>query len=274
MPKSPLQNGVFLCAAGAFGVFFRWMQLQLAFDDAGLAGPSVWNVIVPLSIVLAAWLYRRFVRQYEKAAMELPGDLYQALRNDRLLYAIARWTFGGLMCLGALLLLAKAETDKYAGFLRLLSLLGFLTGLSFPFLLGEANRAPEDRRPWLCIPCAVMPVLFFAWWLICCYRQNSINSVIWSYAVDVLAFSAAMFAFFRAGGFAFRQPTGARAMTACMFASYLCFMSLASERYMGMQLMLFAAAMMLVLYVWIMTANLLRGQVEEPEPQTGGFERL
>ena len=63
-------------------------------------------------------------------------------------------------------------------------------------------------------------------------------------------------------------------MMSCMLGSYLCFMSLGESRYTGMQLMLFAAALMLVLYVWIMTANLLREQVEEPERPDDGFERL
>lgn len=274
MPKTALQNGVYLCAAGAFGVFFRWMQLQMAFDDAKLAGPSAWNVIVPLSILLAAWLYRRFVGAYRSAAMRLPRSLYRALKNEHGLYRIARWGIGGIMCLGALLLLAKSETDKYMGFLRVLAALGFLTGLAFPLLLTEANRESGQRRSWLAILCSLIPILFFAWWLICCYRYNAINSVVWAYVIEALTLAVAMVAFFYAAGFAFGQARAEWAMTVNMLGSYLCFMSLADERYTGMQLMLFAAALMQVLLVWIMTNNMVQGKVEEQEQPSDGFERL
>ena len=275
MPKTALQNGVFLCAAGAFGVFFRWMQLQIAFDDAHLAGPSLWNVLVPLSIVAAAWLYRRFVEDYGKAGMRLPKSFYRALKNEGGLYRIARWAIGGIMCLGAVLLLATSETDKYMGFLRALSALGFLTGLGFPLLLSEANREPEERRGWLLIPASLLPILLFAWWLVCSYRANAINSVIWDYVIEVVTFCAAMIAFFRVAGFAFGQPKAEQTLTMCMLGSYLCFMSLADERYTGMQLMLFSAALMQVLCVWIMTDNLVQGKTgEKAEEQSDGFERL
>ena len=274
MHKTPLQIGVFVCSAGAFGVFFRWLQRQLAFDD-GLAGPSLWNFVVPLSILAAAWIFRRFVEQFRDDRCRLPKSFHGTLKNDLLLYRLVRVAIGAVMCLGALLLFAKSETDPHVGFLRVLAAVGFLTGLSWPLLLREANRDPRESRVWLLCLYAMLPVLFFVVWLVYDYALNSLNSVIWAYAVEVLSVCVSMLAFFRVAGFAYGQPNAEKAMRLCMLGAFLCLMSLADERHTGLQIMLFACAMMQVLYVWIMTANLEQGEKPpEPERPSDGFERL
>ncbi len=274
MHKSPLQIGVFVCGAGAFGVFFRWLQRQLAFDD-GLAGPSLWNVVVPLSILAAAWIFRRFVEQFRDDRCHLPTDFHGALKNDLLLYRMVRVAVGALMILGAALLFAKSETDPNVGFLRVLSIAGALTGLSWPLLLAEANREPLARRRGLICLYSMMPVLFFAVWLVYDYKLNSLNSVIWAYAVEVLTVCVAILAFFRVAGFAFGQPNAEKSLRLCMLGAFLCLMSLADERHAGLQIMLFASALQLVLYAWIMVDNLEQGEAPPaPEKPSDGFERL
>ena len=274
MPKSALQTNVYVCAAGAFGVFFRWLQLQLAFEE-GLARRSLWNWIVPLSILAAAWLFRRFVEQYRSAHLYLPQGFHGALKNAGFLFRLARWGVGGLMCLGALVLVAGSEVDKHAGFLRLLAGLGALSGLSVPLLLGLANRPDEEQRPWLLCLLSVLPILFYAAWLVYCYQVNSINSVIWAYVIEVLTLCVVMLAFFRVAGFAFAQYNAEKALRYCMLGAFLCLMSLADERSMGLQLMLLATAGTLVLYNWIMIDNLAQGAVPPaPEKPSDGFERL
>lgn len=274
MHKSPLQLGVFVIAAGAFGVFFRWLQLQLAFDN-GLAGPSLWNVVVPLSILAAAWIFRRFVEQYRDDRCHLPTDFHGALKNDLLLYRMVRIAIGALMCLGAVLLFAGSETDPNVGFLRLLAGVGLLTGLSWPLLLREANREPGESKTWLLCLYAMLPVLFFVIWLVYDYQLNSLNSVIWAYVIEVLTVCVAILAFFRVAGFAFGQPNAEKSMRLCMLGAFLCLMSLADDRHTGLQIMLFASAMMLVLYTWIMVDNLEQGEKPPaPEKPSDGFERL
>ena len=51
MHNKALENTVYVLAAGAFGVFVRWLQLQLAFDEKGLCGASIFHVIVPAFIL-------------------------------------------------------------------------------------------------------------------------------------------------------------------------------------------------------------------------------
>ena len=109
------------------------------------------------------------------------------------------------------------------------------------------------------------------------YIQNSHNSVPWSFAVEIAAIIAAMMAFFRAAGFAFRVPDGHRTLFAVMLGGAMCILALADERYMGMQLIFLASAGMLILYEWILVRNLKKRRPEtkkagDAEVDDGGFE--
>ena len=272
MQKKSLEICCYVSSAGAFGVFLRWLQTQLAFDDAGLAEKSVFHFLVPLFILACAVVFLRFVDRARNDRYYLPDDFCGALENKGRLFAIVRVAAGALVAIGALLLLAECETDKDALFLRILAVLGFLSGISFPLVLSAANR-PSARPRGLCLFSA-LPILLFAFWLITCYKMNDINSVVWQYAIEIVTVIAAMEAFFRIAGFAFGSPNAWRSLFFSMFGAMLCVMSLADSRYMGMQLMLLGSAIMLILCTWIMIKNL---QQRKPQPKVSpddGFERL
>ena len=71
MQKEALEKTCYVGGAGAFGVFLRWLQLQIAFNDDGLPDPSVFNVLVPLAIVAAGALFFFFVLFHDSDL--LPG---------------------------------------------------------------------------------------------------------------------------------------------------------------------------------------------------------
>ena len=275
MQKDALEKTCYVGGAGAFGVFLRWLQTQVAYNDDGLADASVFNVLVPLSIVAAAAVFFFFIRRWKEKKYYLPSAFCKALRNDNLLYAALRWFFGALMVLGAIVLFASCETDKNAGFYRVLALLGLLSGASFPYILGEANQ-DEPRIKFVCIA-HVAPMLLFAFWLVTCYKVNSINGVLWHYGIEVISCCVILLAYFRVAGFAYNAPDGWHALFFCMLAPFLAVVCLADGRYMGQQLMLLAAALQLMLYNWIMISNLRRKKVDPiaaAAQEEGGFERL
>ena len=149
------------------------------------------------------------------------------------------------------------------------------TGLSWPLLLSEANRDRAESRTWLLCLYSMMPVLCFTIWLVYCYKLNSLNSVVWAYAIEVLTICVALLAFFRMAGFAFGQPNAEKSLRLSMLGAFLCFMSLADNRNTGLQIMLFASALMLTLYAWIMTDNLVQDDAPlPPEKPSDGFEKL
>ncbi len=277
MQKKSLEITCYVAGAGAFGVFLRWLQDQLAFDENGLSEPSVFNFLVPLMLLAAAWMFTRFINKIQDDKCYVPRDFCDALFNPGKLFAIARWAIGLLMCLGSVVLLMTSETDVDADFIRIICLLGFLSGLAFPFVLGSANYDEFANVRFVRL-CMMMPILLFSAWLILCYKQNSYNSVVWSYVIEMATIIVALLAFFRIAGYAFFAPNWRKCMLAIMMGAAMCIMSLADERYMGMHIIMLSAALMLILYNWILFKNLRkkvkRSEVQEPQPDEGGFEQI
>lgn len=277
MQKKSLEITCYVAGAGAFGVFLRWLQDQLAFDENGLSEPSVFNFLVPLMLLAAAWMFTRFINKIQDDKCYVPRDFCDALFNPGKLFAFARWAIGLLMCLGSVVLLMTSETDVDADFIRIICLLGFLSGLAFPFVLGSANYDEFANVRFVRL-CMMMPILLFSAWLILCYKQNSYNSVVWSYVIEMATIIVALLAFFRIAGYAFFAPNWRKCMLAIMMGAAMCIMSLADERYMGMHIIMLSAALMLILYNWILFKNLRkkvkRSEVQEPQPDVGGFEQI
>ncbi len=274
MQKKALEINLYVAGAGAFAVFLRWLQDQLAFNELGLAERSAFHFFVLLFLAAAAYVFLRFLRQLREQGLVLPTEFCEALANPGRLFALLRLALGALMCAGAALLFFSAGEDKYPVMLRALAVLGALVGLSFPLLLSAANRG---RAPsgFVCL-LSMLPLLLYALWLLVSYRENSINSVAWAYALDIFTPIMAMLAFFRLAGFAFGSVNARKVMFNSMFGAMLCMMALADERYMGMQLMLAATAGMLLLYSWLLVLNLRQAETRRSRSrrQEDGFERL
>ena len=165
MQNRSLENTVYVLAAGAFGVFIRWLQLQLAFDEKGLCGPSVFNVIVPVFLLVVAWVLRRRIRQMLKEQI-LPEEYGAVLENRGKLYAFLRWMLGAMMAAGGALVIRGSEVEKQVVMLRILGGLAILTGICFPIYLGWANRELKPRQRALLCLIALAPILLFALWLV------------------------------------------------------------------------------------------------------------
>ena len=276
MQKKPIEITCYVAGAGAFGVFFRWLQDQLAFDEAGLNEKSVFNLLVPALIVAAALLFHRFVSDMKERKLYSPEDFCGAFYNPGKLFTAARWAAGLVMVAGAALLLMSSEADPHAEMIRVLCLLAALSGLAFPLVLGAANFEFLAHEKLVRLG-MMLPVLMYALWLVLSYIQNSHNSVPWSFAVEIAAIIAAMMGFFRVAGFAYRVPDGHKALFAVMLGATMCILTLADERYMGMQLIFLASAGMLILCEWIVVRNLKKGRPEtkkagDAEVDDGGFE--
>lgn len=277
MQKKSLEISCYVCGAGAFGVFFRWLQDQMAFDEAGLAEHSVFNYLVPLAILASALLFNRFIEQAKNEKLYIPTDFCQALKNEGRLFTLARWACGLVMALGGVLLIATSETDKDATLLLILSLLAIASGISFPLVIGSANdKYGKLRHPALACLGTTLPIVLYALWLIICYKQNALNSVIWSYLIEMMAIITAMMAFFRAAGFAYGAVKTWQSFFTIMMGVMMCIMALADDRYMGMHLIMLGAAMQLLLYEWLLIMNMQKKAVKPrvEKPNEDGFERL
>ena len=273
LQKKALEICCYVCGAGAFSVFVRWLQFMQAFDDKGLVDKSIFNFLVPAMVIGSALLFVRIIDGLRRERYYIPEDFYEAFRNQGKLYTAIRWTLGFVMVVGSVMLLISSETDKNADILKLLSVVGVVNGICFPVLLTSANKPHVANRVTVCF-CAFVPILFFCVWLVACYMINAINSVVWGYGLEIVTVIIAMLAFFRVAGFPFMVIKPWRCMFLVMLGAAICIMAIADERYMGMQLMLFSSAMMLAMYVWILVCNLKRGDKQPVEHPNDGFERL
>lgn len=269
MQNKALENTVYVLAAGAFGVFLRWLQLQLAFDENGLCGPSIFNFIVPIFLIAAAWLLHRRIRQTLGSRYTLPKKYNEALSNPGKLYAFLRWLLGAMMAMGGVLLIRGSETEKHAVMLRVLGVGAILAGLAFSFYLELANREIKSgRRRFLCLM-SLLPILLFAVWLVYDYMNNAINSVIWGFLIEVLTVSTLMLAFFRLAGFAYGQVNAEKTLFWLEYGILMSLVVLADERSTSMQIIFFSAGMMLALAQFI----LLRRVREKTEEETASEEK-
>lgn len=273
MRKRALEICCYVAGAGAFGVFVRWLQVMMAFNEEGLVDKSFFNFALPLFCIAAALMFLRFVDKLRLERYYLPEDFYEALRNEHVIYTVLRWLCGFVMSVGGVMLLISAETDKNADVLQILAGLAIVNGLLFPLHLTSANK-PHAAVPKLSCFCAFWPILVFCMWLVATYKINAINSVLWAYAPEIITHIVVINAFYHIAGFAFGKANPWRSLFFCMMGCALCILVIADERYMGMQLMYGSTAAMLLLYTWIMISNLLRREKEQEEQPNDGFERL
>ena len=253
-------------------MFVRWLQKQIAFNELGLVDKSALNGLVVIYMLAAAFVYLRFVRQMKAGRWAVPDDFGEAFYAPGKLFTAARWAIGGLMFLGGLVLFATCEADKNATLLRIIAILAMLSGGSFIYITGAANKELFNISTVCTL--SVVPAVMYAVWLICCYKANSINPVLWAYSPEIITICVAMLAFFRCAGFAFSTPTWKKAIFWSMLGGCLCIMSVADERNFGQQLILIASALELTYYVWAMVRNLRQGEAPAVEVPDDGFERL
>lgn len=256
-----LEYSCYSIGAGAFGIFARWMQLQLGRNEEGLFDPSFWNVFIVALIIGASIFYISFIRKFLQARMYVPADFYKAYKNDDKIFKVIRILITLIMFGGSALLFMQCDADMNAIFLQVLAILGIISGISFPLILSAANRPHNDSMK-LVTFLHFMQIAFFAFWLVTCYKQNSISSIGWSFVVELVTVSVVMMAFFRVAGFAYGVPNWERTMFLCLLGTSLCLMSLSDERYIGQQVLLVGSAGMLLTYNWLMISNMRQGKKE------------
>ncbi len=285
--KTPLETSLFLLGAGAFGFFFRWIQLEAGFNDDNLPDPSIWNWVVPLSVLGLMWYYRHIVRSYAAAPAYLPNGLKATLGftcRFPILYDAPRYLAAFLLVAGSVVLIATTMLDKNAMFWRAISILGILSGIALPLMQNEANRHIRHVSAGVLRTVSVFPILFMAVWLITCYTVNATNSVEWSYVVDVATACSCMMAFYRLAGIFYGQQDSEKLQFWIMVSSYLCFMGLADSRNLGLAMILAGMGLEFLVLNWVTVANLVPGRPpkkrDAPKPapvepkSDGGFEQL
>ena len=255
----------YTCAFGAFGAFFRWLQMQVARDtETGLINPRILNILLPLLLVAAAvvlWLRSKKLTDDETV---FPTGMSEALRGLSLLYIIFAWIIAALAVLGGILTIAETSLDNLRSMYVIIAALAMLSGLSFP-LICSASRS--HYSPSLVSVFMALPILMYCVWLIASYRANANNPNVWMFAIEIIAVCCAILALFYVAGYAFGRPDPKKACYMSLLGAFMCITTLADSRYMGLELIILATAGMLLMYSWLIIKNRCAKDELPPEPE-------
>lgn len=254
MRKNALINSCYVCAAGAFGTFFRWLQNQSAFDaESGLVQSSALNILVPLVIIAAAVLFYFLVKKIKSKNYDVPTDIFSVFCGTSILYPVSYYAIAFVTCLGGIITMFAVSEDSFSTVYRVIALLAVLCGLGFPVIC--SSRRKRYAPPIICAFMTV-PIVMFCVWLIACYKVNSSNPTIWAFAIEVITICICILAFYYNAGFAFGKPSPYKALYISMLGAFMCITTLADTRYFGMQLIYLGAAGMLVTESWLIISNM------------------
>jgi hypothetical protein len=253
MRKDTLTTLLFTCIAGAFGIFFRWLQLLLSFEeDTGLPiHGSVPAVIVPVFCVLVALgllILTRRLRRYEART-----ELNVALHCRSFLFTLIGWIAAALSVIGALALFFSAPADRHPELRRVLAILALLSGLCFPGFIYATGKKPNSLSRLF----SLVPVIFCCFWLIVSYKDHIANPVVSSYAIEILAISASILAFFFVAGYPCNSPKPLTTFFFCNVSTFLCLMTLVDVHAFG-ELLIFASMAVMQLTCSVLISMNLR----------------
>lgn len=256
----------YVCALGAFGAFFRWLQMQVARDsETGLINPSILNFLLPAVIIAAAIVLWLRTKKLTDAETVFPTGMSEALRGLSLVYIIFAWVIAALAVIGGIMTIVNSALDSLRGMYVIIAVLAMLSGLSFP-LICTASR--NHYSPSLVSVFMTFPILMYCVWLIASYRANASNPNVWIFAIEIIAVCFIILALFYVAGYAFGRPEPQKACYLSLFAAFMCMATLSDSRYMGLELIILATAGMLLMYGWLIVKNrCAKAELPaEPEP--------
>ena len=252
--KAPLILSCYVCALGAFGAFFRWLQMQVARDsETGMMNPSILSVLVPLTILCAAVLFYLRLKKLCDGEKALPTEFYAALKGSSVLCPVISWVIGVFTAIGGVVTMLNVTLDAQRGLYIVIAALGILCGLSFPLICSAARKR---YSPGLTSLFMTLPVIMYCLWLIACYKANSNNPNLWVYAVEIIAVCCIITAFYYTAGFPYGRAKPRWAAYFCMMGAFLGFVTLADGRHLGLQLMLLGSVGMLIMENWLIIQNM------------------
>ena len=252
--KAPLILSCYVCALGAFGAFFRWLQMQVARDaETGMMDSSILSILVPLTILCAAVLFYLRLKKLCDGEKALPTEFYAALKGSSVLCPVISWMIGVFTAIGGVVTMLNVTLDAQRGLYIVIAALGILCGLSFPLICSAARKR---YSPGLTSLFMTLPVIMYCLWLIACYKANSNNPNLWVYAIEIIAVCCIITAFYYTAGFPYGRAKPRWAAYFCMMGAFLGFVTLADGRYLGLQLMLLGSVGMLIMENWLIIQNM------------------
>lgn len=249
----------FTAVASALGFLLRWLQgIRIIDEETGLAekGAPISILVAVVVILMAAAL--GYIA-YRLGRCEMPLEPHEALSGKNFLHRAVNLAPAILLAIGGLVQLLQADASHWAsGQIVIRRILGVvvLAAAYGAFLIATGVQRPE-RGLSMRIG-SVLLILFGGLWLIAIYKSVASDPVIWRFAIEVLAVSAALLAFYHVAGYFFEEPTPRRSIFFCFLGAFLCVMAAVDEHTLGESVCYAAVALQLLAWGYTMTVNLHR----------------
>jgi len=258
MRKNAIIMCCYVCVAAAFGGFFRWIQSLTAFEaETGLIIPgSLWSKLMVLLCVVAVLGLLALVLRLQKQELHPARTCESVFRGTTPLPPYIYTLFSVAMAVGGVILFITSKYREYQTLMRLLGFFAILSGAGFYYL---ASSPYQQREAGMQCLCASVLSLMCCFWMILCYKMNSTIPSVWSYSIEVLALAADTVAFYYMAGYAFGKPKPYRSMFFAFMGSFFSLVTLADDRLLGMQIIMGAAAGILMYCGW-MTVSTMRAE--------------
>lgn len=262
---------LYTVSGGAFGLFVRWMQKMIGYNEKSLPDPGFWNWAVIGIIAFAAFLLTKLVDGLKNRRWFLPRSHREVYSTDNRWLRLAAGTAAFLLVVGAILTLYSCGLEKNRYLLYVLSIFSVLTVIAHSVILSSANTGKHKLSILRTVSCA--PMLFYSIWLISTYYANSINSVVWDYSLEIITVCVLIVTAFRIGGIYFFVFRPSKTIFLCCFSAFMCLMNIADGRLFGQQLMLVGSAIYYVVFAMIMIINMQEKDTPGEIAIEDGFDR-
>lgn len=274
----------FTAMMGIFGAFLRWLQNTQGFEaDTGLAVTfsALHFVMLAFLLAFAGWLLW-YIKKLDGSTM--PQKYPESFACPTKLWQIGSVIFSAVMILGALALLLsvvssmRSTTGVSAVYENLWQKLSSL-GLVFDMILAVFalicaicflvfSDGVNGKNPRNGGAASLVIVIFFCYRLIATYKTFASDPVIWHFAIQILAVSASLLAFYFIAGFNYGKPKMKSSLYFSILGAFLSIISVAdSSLETGSLLISIATAGMLLLVTYAELRNLRPIEAAPAEPE-------
>ena len=230
---------VLALAAGTGGAVLRKVELATAFEEgSGLpvadAPATVGLAVLSVAIVTAAAVFAALAVKKDKT----PGTYHKAFYNHSFLSFMFSAFFGAVVSAASAVFFLRPSGIGISGVpFIIFSIFAVLAGLSIIML--AMNGFTQKKSPGTVL-FAVIPPVFFCFWLAVMYRDYAACPTIIEYCYRCLAIAFCALAFYYAAGYAFGRAKPKMTVTMHLVAIFFICVTLADNWPLVQQLLLAA----------------------------------
>ena len=229
---------------GAFGLLLRWLQCEIIFDENGLPAknaPMSWLLVIYMVIMVAVlwWLAGRIC---SGPTPEEPEEVMAAVTREATVFLVLG---AAAVALGAAYMFLRI----YDTIFRVTALMGIL---SAPVM---ALYPSLNRWGGFGAGLSLIPVAFFAVWLVAFYKTNAVDPTLWNYAMEILAIAGCLLASYRCSAYLFYRADARHGIFACAVGTAFSLMVLMDQITAGERILFAGWAICFGVLCWILVRS-------------------